>query len=334
MKSNALKKSILSAAALLAALLTSAQAEPIICLTSSNQLLTFDSATPGTITKTVTITGLAAGENLVGIDFRPGTGRLYGLSSASRLYLINSETGAATAVGSSGAFTLNGTRFGVDFNPTVDRLRVTSDADQNLRLNPIDGTLTGTDMPLQYAAADTHVGANPNVVGSAYTNNFSTAGATILYGIDSGFDILVIQNPPNGGTLNTVGALGVDTTDNVGFDISGTTGIAYASLTVSTTTGLYTIKSTLRGSHFGGSDCRHRDARDRERARHRRGRSTFLQTSEHFHARTGGAGRKCFDWRIHYAHWSFLEIPPAGHGTEPLRFRDRRSARRSSPHVI
>jgi hypothetical protein len=241
MKSNALKKSILSAAALLAALLTSAQAEPIICLTSSNQLLTFDSATPGTITKTVTITGLAAGENLVGIDFRPGTGRLYGLSSASRIYLINSETGATTAVGSSGAFTLNGTRFGVDFNPTVDRLRVTSDADQNLRLNPIDGTLTGTDMPLQYAAADTHVGANPNVVGSAYTNNFSTAGATILYGIDSGFDILVIQNPPNGGTLNTVGALGVDTTDNVGFDISGTTGIAYASLTVGTTTGLYTI---------------------------------------------------------------------------------------------
>lgn len=241
MKSNALKKIILSATALVAVLLASAQAEPIIGLTSGNRLLTFDSVTPGTITKILPITGLAGGENLVGIDFRPGTGRLYGLTNTSRIYLINSDTGVASVVGSAGAFTLSGTRFGVDFNPTVDLIRVTSDADQNIRLNPNTGAFTGTDVPLQYAATDSHFGANPNIVGSAYTNNFSTAGATILYDIDSGFDTLVIQNPPNGGTLNTVGLLGVDTTDNVGFDISGTTGILYASLTAGTTTGLYTI---------------------------------------------------------------------------------------------
>jgi hypothetical protein len=241
MKSNALKKSCLSVTVLVAALLASAQAEPIIALTTSNQLLTFDSVTPATITKSVTVSGLAGAEFLVGIDFRPGTGRLYGLTNMSRLYLINSDNGDATVVGSSGAFTLSGTRFGVDFNPVVDLVRVTSDADQNIRLNPNTGALTATDTPLQYATADSHVGANPNVVGSAYTNNFSTAGTTILYGIDSGFDILVIQNPPNGGTLTTVGALGVDTTDNVGFDISGTSGILYASLTVGGTTGLYTI---------------------------------------------------------------------------------------------
>jgi hypothetical protein len=41
--------------------------------------------------------------------------------------------------------------------------------------------------------------------------------------------------------LHTVGPLGVDTTDNVGFDISGSTGVAYASLTVGITTNLYAI---------------------------------------------------------------------------------------------
>ena len=38
-----------------------------------------------------------------------------------------------------------------------------------------------------------------------------------------------------------VGALGVDTGDNVGFDISGTSGIAYAALTVTGVAGLYTV---------------------------------------------------------------------------------------------
>src|SRR5262249_5884619 len=49
---------------------------------------------------------------------------------------------------------------------------------------------------------------------------------------------------PNDGQLTTVGALGVDTTDQVGFDIAPTTGVAFASLTTVGTTSsstLYTI---------------------------------------------------------------------------------------------
>jgi hypothetical protein len=237
-----MKKIILSIFALAAALALPCQGETIIALTSgSARLLFFDSATPGTITKTVTVTGLAAGENLLGIDFRPATGVLYALGSTSRIYSINSDTGVATAIGSPGAFNLSGTRFGFDFNPTVDRIRVTSDADQNLRLNPNDGSLSMADGTLAYAPGDSLTGFNPNVVGSAYTNNFSGSGATILYDIDSNFDRLLIQNPPNNGILNSVGALGVDTTDNVGFDISGSTGVLFASLTVGATTNLYTI---------------------------------------------------------------------------------------------
>jgi hypothetical protein len=51
--------------------------------------------------------------------------------------------------------------------------------------------------------------------------------STQLYGIDTGMDILVRQ-ANSAGTLDTVGALGADITDLVGFDISGATGMAFA----------------------------------------------------------------------------------------------------------
>ena len=225
-----MNKTILFTVALLAAALScQAQTERLIALTSGNRLLTFNNNAPGTITKTVTVTGLVAGDNLIAIDFRPATGVLYGLGSMSRLYSISSGTGVATPIGSPGAFTLNGTSFGFDFNPVVDLIRVVSNTDQNVRLNPDTGAIATADPNVQYAATDPNAAANPNVVGSAYNNSFSGAGATTLYNIDSGLDILIVQQPANDGTLHTVGALGVDTTDNLGFDISGTTGIAYVS---------------------------------------------------------------------------------------------------------
>ena len=165
------------------------------------------------------ISGLAAGESILGIDFRPATGQLYALGSANRLYTINLATGAATQVGTDGLFTLSGSSFGFDFNPTVDRIRLTSDTEQNLRLNPSTGGVAATDTSLAYAAGDANAGANPNVIGSAYTNNFAGATTTTLYGIDSVLDILVTQNPPNSGTLNTIGALGFNFGSIGGFDI-------------------------------------------------------------------------------------------------------------------
>jgi hypothetical protein len=58
------------------------------------------------------------------------------------------------------------------------------------------------------------------VVGVAYTNNVPGTTSTVLYDIDSKLDILATQAPPNDGTLNTVGKLGVETGDVVGFDIA------------------------------------------------------------------------------------------------------------------
>ncbi|HKP01729.1 MAG TPA: DUF4394 domain-containing protein [Chthoniobacterales bacterium] len=220
-------------------LIATSNAETVVALTSGNRLLFFDSATPGTVTKTIAVSSVG-GENLVGMDFRPATGELSLIGTSGRLYALNLTTGA-TFTPPATPIPLSGTRFGFDFIPTVDLIRVTSDSEQDIRLNPNNGSLTATDTPLAYAAGDAHAGANPNVVGSAYTNNFAGAVTTILYNIDSALDILVYQDPANTGQLHTVGSLGVGTTDQVGFDISQGTGTAYASLTVGTTTGLYTI---------------------------------------------------------------------------------------------
>ncbi|CAA9230108.1 MAG: hypothetical protein AVDCRST_MAG42-1081 [uncultured Chthoniobacterales bacterium] len=247
---KSLFKTLLTLSAFAMTSAMSLQAEPIYVLTSGNRLLTVDSATPGTVTKNVQITGLQSGETLHGMDFRPATGQLYALGSTARIYLIDENTGVATvsstltadAADMTAPFAgLDGTRFGVDFNPVPDRLRVVSDTDQSLRINVMTGATT-TDGNLAYAASgDPNSGANPNVVGSAYRNAFSGALVTELYGIDSNVDVLVTQDPPNAGTLTTDGPLGVDTSDAVGFDISGLTAQAYASLTTGGTTNLYTI---------------------------------------------------------------------------------------------
>ena len=236
-----------------------AVAEVIYAVTTSNSLIRFDSSSPGTILTIGAITGLQGGETILGIDFRPASRQLFGLGSTSRLYTINVTTGAATVVGTQFTTLLNGTAFGIDFNPTVDRLRVTSQADQNMRLNPNNAAIAGIDSTLAYAALDANAGANPSIVGNAYTNNFVGATTTTLYDIDSNLDILTTQNPPNNGTLNTVGPLGFNTSDLVGFDISRASSIAFASLTApaAATSSLFTINlttgaATLVGTIGGG----------------------------------------------------------------------------------
>jgi hypothetical protein len=205
---------------------------PMVAL-RGNELIRFHSATPGTILGTATISGLQFGEQLVGIDMRPADGQLYGVGSTSRLYLLNAITGAATQIGPVFPTALSGTRFGVDFNPQVDRLRIVSDVEQNFRVNPTNGALSGVDTNLNPAGT---------VAGAAYTNNVDGTGSTALYDIDATADALLVQGPnPNLGTLAAVGALGVNTSTDVAFDISPLDNTAFAALNVGGLSGLYTI---------------------------------------------------------------------------------------------
>lgn len=237
-----------------------ARAELVYGVTQSGFLASWDSATPGTVLMASAIQGLATNEDLVGLDLRPATGELYGLGSFSTVYRLDAATGVATRVGPAFSPALSGTSFGFDFNPTVDRIREVSNADQNLRLHPVTGGLAMMDGDLRYAAADPNFGADPNIVHAAYTSNFAGATSTRLYVVDSGLDILALQSPPNDGVLNTVGALGTDVTELGGFDISGGTGVAYmtirdAQLARSTfwTVDLVTGQATMVGEVGGGA---------------------------------------------------------------------------------
>ncbi len=200
-----------------------------------NNLLIFNPTKTETVTKA--IIGLQASETILGIDFRPVNGQLYALGSTSRLYTINLSSGAATQVGSSQLLTLlSGTSFGFDFNPLVDRIRIVSNTGQNLRLDPNTGAIAGVDGLLNPGI--------PSISGAAYTNNFAGTTSTALFDIDFMSDKLYRQDPPNSGALVEIGSLVINVDSASGFDIGGTSGVAYAVLTSGSSTGLYTINLT------------------------------------------------------------------------------------------
>jgi len=202
-----------------------AHAVPATGLLGGTSIFSFDTAAPGAGSAAIAISGLSAGDSVLGIDFRPTNGVLYGLGASGRLYTINSTTGAAT-LASTLSIGLIGGDYDISFNPTVDRLRIVGTSGQNLRVNVDTGAVT-VDGTLAYAAGDANATVSPRIVGAGYTNqNAGTVATTTLYDLDAANATLVTQAPPNNGTLNTVGRLGVS--GIVSFDIDGRTGTAYA----------------------------------------------------------------------------------------------------------
>ena len=202
----------------------------------SNNLLIFNFMNVGTPVSKA-ITGLQASETILGVDIRPATGQLYALGSTSRLYVLNTSSGAATVVGTAPFATmLSGTSFGFDFNPTVDRIRCISNTGQNLRLHPETGAIAAVDGVLNPGT--------PSVTASAYTNNFAGATTTVLFNIDSMTDKLTKQDPPNNGTQVEVGGLGINIEAASGFDITSRSGVGYAALKVGDKSAIYSINLT------------------------------------------------------------------------------------------
>jgi Domain of unknown function (DUF4394) len=189
---------------------------------AAGKLLRFNSDNPSKL-RSKQITGLPMGVSIKGIDFRPASGDLYALGSDRVVYRLNPNTAIAVPEGKSFdqvPSILSGNNNGLDFNPTVDKIRVTSDAADNLRLNPDDGTLLMVDTKLTPAGVQ--------VVGSAYTNSSFTAFATrptvtelYAYDIAASPDKLWIQRPANAGTLIMPLSTGLDLGSNLGFDIAG-----------------------------------------------------------------------------------------------------------------
>ena len=239
------------------------RANLMFALTAGNRLLRFNEFQPSAILGSAPITGVTGG-NLVGVTYRAANGRLYGLDAGGNLYTIDTTTGAATRVGPSTPVQLNGTVFGFATNPVPDRLRLVSNAGQNLRLVPDTGAIAGVDGTLVYDPTDLNANQPPSIVAAGYDNFIAGTPSTTLYVIDSNLDTLATQGAPGGlpvspntGRLFTIGQLGVDTSPVVSFDIAPRTNTAYALLTVGGVSQLHTInlitgRATLVGSIGGG----------------------------------------------------------------------------------
>lgn len=212
-------------------------------LTADNRLMAFDPAAPNTVTATTPITGLTAGDQVLGIDFRPKDGLLYALASGGRLYTVDPSNGAATLRATLAADPTDTTapyagltapRYTVDFNPVADRMRAIGSDGQNLRIVVETTTASGASVPAGRTITDGPVnraGTAASVVASAYTNSFVGATTTALYNLDETSDQLTLQNPPNDGTQVNVGAVGLDLVGAAGFDIAGgANGAALAAL--------------------------------------------------------------------------------------------------------
>jgi hypothetical protein len=219
-------------------------AETAVGLTTANPstLVTFPVDDPGAATPaTINFPNIDGGilgpdTNLIGLDHRPRGGALYAQATRGTVYVLT----PAAAAGQFNATAVNVTPFvspffssflndfGFGFNPAADAIRVVEEESLNFRFSPNSGNALERDESLNPG--------DPRIVAADYTNSFDGAPSTTLYDIDSGSDRLFTQGSvggtpvsPNTGNLIDVGPLGVDTTDNAGFDIAQATGTAYAS---------------------------------------------------------------------------------------------------------
>ena len=222
----------------------------IVGLTSTNSLVTFNTDGSPVATGPV-ISGLAAGEAAVGIDFRPLNGQLYVVTrdttNTGRLYTVDPASGMATSVPLAGPeMSLTGS-VGIDFNPAAasgtNALRIVTSDEQNYRLVFTDsGATVNVDGALNVASASA-----TNIVATAYSNNRAGlpggggVGGTAQYAIDSELDLLYRVNPPNNGTLTEPKPLGLDVRSVGGLDISTSDDRALAVFDVAGSVGLYEV---------------------------------------------------------------------------------------------
>jgi hypothetical protein len=135
----------------------------VVGLTDDQRVVAFLATNPRNQLVIGKVSGLAGDARLVGIDYRVQNGKLYGVGDAGGIYTVSTRTGQATKV-SQLTVALRGTAFGVDFNPAANRLRVISDAGQNLRHNIDDPNgapaagMTAEDGTLTYPPATTAAG--------------------------------------------------------------------------------------------------------------------------------------------------------------------------------
>lgn len=214
-------------------------------LSTDNGIYRFNAQDVKSIPTKIAITGLAPDEKILSIDFRPATGELYGVSTASKIYVIDAS-GAARLI-SINAFNPGIAQDAVvslDFDPTTDQIRIVTNKGQNLRINPEDGTMISSDATL--------IG-DVTIFGIAYNNSTAGAKTTALYDIDTKNQRLYKQEPANNGQLVVVGNFDLNLGTNVSFDISADNTNAMAIGKVGDSTKLFLINLETGKAKLAGN---------------------------------------------------------------------------------
>jgi len=210
-----LARTLLTSSALVLAA-GAAHATPAIGLAGDKTLVVIDS-NAGKATKSMDVTGV---DRLLGIDLRPATGQLIGVTDAHEIVEIDPETGAATVISKMDKMLplKDGQPVIVDFNPKANKLRFMTGM-TNHRVDIESGKVT-VDGSLAFEEQDMHAGETPNIVAAAYINSYGKPDATAMYDIDATINAVIQQTSPNDGTLAAIGKLGVDAAETYAFDIA------------------------------------------------------------------------------------------------------------------
>ena len=219
----------------------------------------YANAPPSSLAITDSLTGAPVA--LSDIDFELETRELYGASPANNaIYAIDPTTGVATSRGALPVFS-TAPALVIDWNNTVDRLRVISaeevnGEDFNFVFNQTNNTVMQF-TSLFFGAGDPSEGSDPLIIGNAYRDAVANGGAPTSQGaiqlaIDAETNaLLTVAN--NAGVLSTVGRFSMDIAGPGGFDIysvadglGGFDDFGYALLTSPQTgaTGLFEIALT------------------------------------------------------------------------------------------
>lgn len=187
----------------------------LIGLSANNEIVKFSSGPPAKELAVTPIMGLDSGEMMLAIDYRPSTGKLYGVSSASKLYYIDIYSGLAGTVAKEPFKPeIAGSTVGFEISPSDDLARIVTDEDQNLRLNIETGEVVAVDANITPSLAALNSIAYAQGVSGTLLAQYT------LYAIDVS-EGLLYRVANNAGTLSAVGPTGLDIFSEGGFDSKG-----------------------------------------------------------------------------------------------------------------
>jgi len=168
--------------------------------------LMFGMESAETVSRTTQLQGVPQGRRLVGLDYRPSDGRLYGVGNDSRVYLVDPVASTATPVSTtpfSPAISVNDDiHFGMGFDPGTDEIRlISAETASSWTIDPDDGTAV-LDGFVRYVDGDPNEGQTPRISAFSFipagaaSGSLAAAAAGPLceergYAIDAELDIVI-----------------------------------------------------------------------------------------------------------------------------------------------